>query len=364
MDMSLLKRLIYCIINLIKNNMKSALITGITGQDGAYLAKDLISKGYKVYGTVRRSSTPKLGRLSLLGIQTKIDFIPLEITEFSNVFYTIKDIKPDLIFNLAAQTFVEVSFKHPILTTEINYIGTLNLLEAIKITGVKSKMYQASTSEMYGEVLSKPQNEKTPFNPRSPYAVSKAAAHYLISNYREAYGIEASTGILFNHESEIRGREFVTRKISYQLAEIINGRDIPIQLGNLNSVRDWGYAPDFVKAMYLIINHKPDDFVVSTNKTTTVRDFFKLCAVNAGLKPEFVGDGINEKCYDRISSKIICEVNKKYYRPSDVDYLQGDYSKINKELGWSPDNDIQVIAEKMVRFDLDVLAGKVNNFGI
>ena len=225
-------------------------------------------------------------------------------------------------------------------------------------------MYQASTSEMFGEVLTIPQNEKTPFNPRSPYAVSKAAAHYLIANYREAYGIEASTGILFNHESEIRGREFVTRKISYQLAEIINGRDDPIQLGNLNSVRDWGYAPDFVKAMYLIINHKPDDFIVSTNKITSVRDFFKLCATNAGLKPEFEGEGLNEKCYDKISNKIICEVNKKYYRPSDVVFLQGDYNKINKELGWSPNTDIETIAEKMIKYDMDALAGKINNFGI
>jgi len=344
--------------------MKTALITGITGQDGAYLAKYLIGKDYKVYGSIRRGSTPKIGRLSLLNIQSKIEFVPLEITEFSNVFYTIKKIKPNLIFNLAAQSFVEDSFKHPILTSEINYIGALNFLEAIKITGVESKIYQASTSEMFGEVLSKPQNEKTPFNPRSPYAVSKAAAHYLISNYRAAYGIKASTGILFNHESEIRGREFVTRKITYQLAEIINGRENPIQLGNLDSVRDWGYAPDFIKAMYLIINHKPDDFVVSTNKITTVRDFFKLCAVHAGLKPEFEGEGIDEKCYDSLSNKIICEVNEKYYRPADVVFLRGDYSKINTELGWSPETDIEKISEKMVRFDIDALAGKVNNFGI
>jgi GDPmannose 4,6-dehydratase len=344
--------------------MKSALITGITGQDGAYLARDLINNGYKVYGSIRRGSTPKLGRLSVLNIQKKIDYLPLEITEFSNVFVTLKNLKPDLIFNLAAQSFVEDSFKHPILTSEVNYLGTLNILEAIKITGIKSKLYQASTSEMYGEVLSKPQNEKTPFNPRSPYAISKAAAHYLVVNYREAYGIAASTGILFNHESELRGREFVTRKIAYQLAEIINGRDDPIQLGNLDSIRDWGYAPDFVKAMYLIINSKPDDFVVATNNTTTVRDFFKLCALNAGFKPEFEGKGINEKCYDRKSNKILCEVNKKYYRPSDVVFLQGDYSKIKKKLGWFPDTHIEKIAEKMVKFDIEVLGGKINNFGI
>ena len=344
--------------------MKKALITGITGQDGSYLAQCLINKGYKVYGAIRRGSTPKFGRLFVLGIQKKIDFIPLEITEFSNVFNVLRNLKPDLIFNLAAQSFVQDSFDHPILTTEINYLGTLNILETIKITGIKSKFYQASTSEMYGEVLSKPQNEKTPFNPRSPYAVSKAGAHYLVANYREAYGIEASNGILFNHESELRGREFVTRKISYQLAEIVNGRDQPIQLGNLNSIRDWGYAPDFVKAMYLIINSEPDDFVVSTNKTTSVRDFFKICAINAGLKPEFEGEGINEKCYDRISNQIICEVNKKYHRPSDVVFLQGDYSKINKKLGWSPVTDIETIAKNMIKFDMDALSGKINNFGI
>jgi GDPmannose 4,6-dehydratase len=344
--------------------MKKALITGITGQDGSYLAQYLINKGYKVYGAIRRGSTPKFGRLLVLGIQKKIDFIPLEITEFSNVFNVLRNLKPDLIFNLAAQSFVQDSFDHPILTTEINYLGTLNILETIKITGIKSKFYQASTSEMYGEVLSKPQNEKTPFNPRSPYAVSKAGAHYLVANYREAYGIEASNGILFNHESELRGREFVTRKISYQLAEIVNGRDQPIQLGNLNSIRDWGYAPDFVKAMYLMINSEPDDFVVSTNKTTSVRDFFKICAINAGLKPEFEGEGINEKCYDRISNKIICEISKKYYRPSDVVFLQGDYSKINKKLGWSPVTDIETIAKNMIKFDMDALSGKIKNFGI
>ena len=344
--------------------MKKALITGITGQDGSYLAQHLINKGYKVYGAIRRGSTPKFGRLSVLGIQKKIDFIPLEITEFSNVFNVLRNLKPDLIFNLAAQSFVQDSFDHPILTTEINYLGTLNILETIKITGIKSKFYQASTSEMYGEVLSKPQNEKTPFNPRSPYAVSKAGAHYLVANYREAYGIEASNGILFNHESELRGREFVTRKISYQLAEIVNGRDQPIQLGNLNSIRDWGYAPDFVKAMYLIINSEPDDFVVSTCKTTSVRDFFKICAIGAGLKPEFEGEGIDEKCYDRISNQIICEVNKKYYRPSDVVFLQGDYSKINKKLGWSPVTDIETIAKNMIKFDMDAFSGKINNFGI
>lgn len=344
--------------------MKSALITGITGQDGAYLAKDLIKKGYKVYGSIRRGSTPKLGRLSILEISKKIDFLPLEITEFSNVFTTLKNLKPDLIFNLAAQSFVQDSFKHPILTSEINYIGTLNILEAIKITGIKSKFYQASTSEMFGEVLSKPQNEKTPFNPRSPYAISKAAAHYLAINYREAYGIAASTGILFNHESELRGREFVTRKITYQLAEIVNGRNDPIQLGNLDSIRDWGYAPDFVKAMYLIINNKPNDFVVATNKTTSVRNFFTLCALNAGFKPEFDGEGLNEKCYDRKSNKVLCEVNKNYYRPSDVVFLQGDYNKIKKLLGWSPDIDIEEIAKKMMKFDIDALAGTINNFGI
>ncbi len=344
--------------------MKSALITGITGQDGAYLAKDLINKGYKVYGSIRRGGTSKLGRLSYLNIQSKIEFIPLEITEFSNVFNVIKQIKPNLIFNLAAQSFVQVSFSNPILTSDINYIGTLNLLEAIKITGVNSKFFQASTAEMYGAVLSKPQNEKTSINPKSPYAISKAAAHYLISNYREVYGIEASSGILFNHESEIRGREYVTRKITTKLAEIINGSDVAIQLGNLDSVRDWGYAPDFVKAMYLMINHKPNDFVISTNRITSVRDFFKMCALSAGFKPEFTGEGIDEKCYDRASNKLICEVNANYYRPAEVVFLQGDYSKIKKELGWTPDTNVETIAEKMVKFDLDALVGKNNNYGV
>ncbi len=344
--------------------MKSALITGITGQDGAYLANDLINEGYKVYGAVRRGSTPKIGRLSFLNIIEKTNLVSLEVTEFSNVYNILTEIKPDLVFNLAAQSFVQDSFKHPILTTEINYIGTLNLLESIKLSGIKSKFYQASTSEMYGEVLSDPQTEETPFNPRSPYAVSKAAAHFLVANFREAYGIEASSGILFNHESELRGREFVTRKITSQLAEIINGSDRVIQLGNLNSVRDWGYAPDFVKAMALIINNKPNDYVVATNKITSVREFLRLSAIASGMRPEFEGEGLNEKCFDKNTNKLICEVNKDYYRPSDVVFLRGDYGKIKKELGWSPSTDVETIIEKMTKYDLDAFSGKPRNFGI
>ena len=345
--------------------MKKILITGITGQDGSYLARKLIDQGHEVFGTVRRNSTDKYGRLSYLEILDKATLIPLEITEFSNVFRSLRDIRPNMIYNLAAQSFVEDSFKHPHLTSSVNYLGVLNFLEAINLIGLETAFYQASTSEMYGDVKTETQDELTPFNPMSPYAVSKCAGHQLVSNYRKAYGIRASAGILFNHESELRGREFVTRKISYQIAEFANGREIPIKLGNLSSVRDWGYAPDYVDAMILINNSKtPDDYVVATNTISTVRDFFKASAKVAGYSPSFEGEGIEEKCFDTKTGKILCEVDKKYFRPSDVTYLKGNYSKINKALGWSPTTFVDDLAKKMTIFDLDIVKGKIPYFGV
>jgi GDPmannose 4,6-dehydratase len=270
--------------------VKKILITGITGQDGSFLAKKLIEKGYEVYGAVRRNSTPMYGRLSHLGILEKIkkNLIPIEVTEFSNVFRSLRDLRPDMIYNLAAQSFVQDSFIHPHLTSSVNYLGVLNFLESINLLGLETSFYQASTSEMFGDVMSDPQDENTPFNPMSPYAVSKCAAHQLVANYRKSYGIRASSGILFNHESELRGREFVTRKITYQMSEIANGRKDPIELGNLSSVRDWGYAPEYVDAMMLISNsNNPSDYVVATNSIFSVRDFFKTSAEVAGFKPIF-----------------------------------------------------------------------------
>ena len=340
------------------------LITGITGQDGAYLAQHLSKNGYKVYGTHRRASTYKLGRLDFLGIVDDVNFISLEITEFGNVFSVLRELKPNYIYNLAAQSFVEDSFRHPALTTNVNYMGVLNFLEAIKILNLDCSFYQASTSEMFGDVLEKPQSEITAFNPMSPYGVSKCAAHQLVKNYRIAYDMRCSSGILFNHESPIRGREFVTRKISYQMAQLTRGRKTPIQLGNLSSVRDWGYAPEYILAMEKIINAKNmDDYVVATNEVATVRDFFRKSAVVAGYDPIFEGEGINEKCIDRKSSKVLCEVNKSYFRPTDVVYLQGDYSAINKAFDWKPDSLWEDIAEKMTISDID-LVDKKTMYGV
>ena len=345
--------------------MKKILITGITGQDGSFLAQKLIARGHKVYGTVRRNSTPMYGRLLHLDILNKITLVPIEVTEFSNVFRTLRDIKPDVIYNLAAQSFVQDSFIHPHMTSSVNYLGVLNFLEAINLLGLEASFYQASTSEMFGEVLSDPQDELTPFNPMSPYAVSKCAAHYLVANYRKSYGIKASSGILFNHESELRGREFVTRKITHQMSEMVSGRKEPIELGNLSSVRDWGYAPEYVDAMILISSsNNANDYVVATNSIFSVRDFFKTSAEVAGFKPIFEGEGLDEKCVDSSSGRTLCKVNKKYFRPSDVTYLRGSYKKINKELGWSPKIKAEKLAEKMTIFDLDVRSGKVENFSI
>jgi GDPmannose 4,6-dehydratase len=335
------------------------LITGITGQDGAYLAQHLIKKGYEVYGTHRRASTYKLGRLDFLGVQKDVKFVSLEITEFSNIFNVLRDLKPDYIYNFAAQSFVQESFSNPILTSNINFIGVLNFLESIKILELDCSFFQASTAEMFGEVLDSPQDESTLMNPSSPYGISKCAAHQLVKNYRVTHGIRCASGILFNHESPLRGREFVTRKISFQLAKIIQGEKTPIQLGNLNSKRDWGYAPDYILAMEEIINAKNmDDYIISTNEVASVRDFFKRCAIVAGFDPVFEGEGINEKCIDRKSSQVLCEVNKSYFRKSEVVSLKGDYSKINKAFDWKPSSLWGEIAEKMIISDIEFMDKK------
>lgn len=335
--------------------MTKVLITGITGQDGAYLAQELLAKEYDVVGTVRRGSTPKTGRLDWLGVTHKLRLVSMELTEFSNVISVLRQERPDYIYNLGAQSFVADSFDHPHLTSEINYHGLLNILEAIKIEGIDCSVYQASTSEMYGDVLSDPQNEETPFNPMSPYAVAKTAAHFLGRNYRAAYGIKASNGILFNHESELRGREFVTRKITSKLALISEQKGTAVRLGNLDSTRDWGYAPDYVQGMILINEAKiASDYVIATNTIATVRDFFKSSALAAGFSPVFEGVGIGERCVCEKTSKVLCEIDKKYFRPSDVNYLRGDYSKIERELGWSPSTSLDQMTEKMVISDIEL----------
>ena len=336
--------------------MENVLITGVTGQDGAYLARALLGKGYRVYGAVRRGSTPKVGRLKSLGIIDKVRLVGVETTEFSNILSVMRELRPKFIYNLAAQSFVADSFSHPHLTTDVNYVGYLNILEAVRLEGLSTRIYQASTSEMYGDVLSDPQSEETAFNPMSPYAVSKAAAHFLGVNYRKAYGMNISNGILFNHESELRGREFVTRKISTAVSALRAGSSAPVLLGNLDSVRDWGYAPEYVEGMIMINEANCSaDYVIATNTITTVRDFFKFSAIAAGFQPEFSGEGVSEVCVCRRSGKKLCQVDRRLFRPSDVVYLRGDFQKINKQLGWKPSVFAENIAEKMVSFDIKLL---------
>ncbi len=334
--------------------MKKVLITGITGQDGAYLAKKLLEKNYKVYGTVRRGGSPKTQRLAKLGIINKINFITLELTEFTNVFSTLRDLQPNYIYNLAAQSFVADSFIHPILTNNTNYMGVLNILESIKTLKLDCSLYQASTSEMFGDILENPQNEKTPFNPISPYAISKLAAHYAVINYRESFDLNCSCGILFNHESELRGTEFVTRKISLWLSQFHKGIWGPIPLGNLNSKRDWGYAPEFVNSMISICETPvKKEYVVSTNTQSSIRDFLTWCCEYLDYDIEFVGKGINEQCINKSNGEVIARVDKKYFRENDVNSLKGDYSLIKNDLNWEPKVLAKELAHKMIKYDID-----------
>lgn len=337
--------------------MAKVLITGISGQDGAFLARRLLEQGHEVHGAMRRGSTAKTGRLYELGIREKVKYCTLEVTEFANVQNILNEIRPDYIYNLAAQSFVADSFQFPHYTSSVNYMGVLNILEAIRILKLDTRLYQASTSEMYGDVLEKPQTERTPFNPLSPYAVSKLAAHSLVVNYRQAYGLFATSGILFNHESELRGLEFVTRKITSWLAGIkLQGKEA-MPLGNLSSVRDWGYAPEYTDMMIKMLAHdEPDDFVISTNTEFTVRDFLFMAAQEVGFDLLSEGEGGEEKCFDRKTGKLIAYVDPRYYRASDVVYLRGDNSKAQKVLDWKPEVLVPEIARRMAIHDLKVTA--------
>jgi len=334
--------------------MKKALITGIRGQDGAYLSKLLLEKGYKVYGADRRSGDSSLWRLKELGIDKKIHHIYMDLLEYSNVVEVIKEIKPDELYNLAAQSFVAVSFKQPLLTAEIDALGVLRILEAVRLFSPKTKVYQASTSEMFGKVQSIPQNEKTPFYPRSPYAVSKLFAHWICVNYRESYDLFVCSGILFNHESPLRGIEFVTRKISYTVARIYNGFDEKIVVGNLDSKRDWGYAEEYVYGMWLMLQQKKaDDYVLATGETHTVREFIEKAFETVGIDIVWKGKGVDEKGYDRKTGKVLVEVSKEFYRPAEVDLLLGDPSKAEKELGWKAKTKFEELVKMMVSADIE-----------
>ena len=328
--------------------MKTALITGITGQDGSFLAEFLLNKGYKVHGIIRRSSSFNTERIEHLYIEELISDLHSkkrinlhygDMTDSTSMIRLIQDINPDEIYNLAAQSHVKVSFDLPEYTAETDALGTLRLLESIRILGLekKTKIYQASTSELYGKVMETPQNEDTPFYPRSPYGVAKMYAYWITKNYRESYKIFAVNGILFNHESERRGETFVTRKITLAVARIVKGLQKKLYLGNLDAKRDWGYAKDYVESMWLMLQHKkPDDFVIATGKQYSVRDFVKVAFNYVDIKIEWKGEGINEKGYMKGTKKILVEIDPNYYRPSEVENLLGDPSKAKKILGWNP----------------------------
>ena len=334
--------------------IKKALITGVTGQDGAYLSKLLLENNYAVYGTARRGASEKFQRLDYLNIKDDVNIIDFDLLELSNIQKIIKEINPDEIYNLAAQSFVPTSFDLPILTSDINAIGVIRILDAIYTINRNIKFYQASTSEMFGKVQAVPQDETTKFHPRSPYGVSKLFAHYMTINYRESYDIFACSGILFNHESPLRGHEFVTKKITKSLASIKKGSQECLYLGNLDAKRDWGHAKDYVRAMHLMLqNDHPDDYVVSSGQTTTVREFVDMSLKALNFDYSWEGKGIDEKVIDKATGKAIVQISKKYFRPAEVDLLFGNANKIQSKLGWSPEYSLDNLIDEMIKFELD-----------
>ena len=344
---------------------KKALITGITGQDGSYLAELLLSKGYEVHGIIRRASSFNTGRIDHLYKDRHNKDVQLylhhgDVTDSSNLNRLLEKIHPDEIYNLAAQSHVKVSFDVPEYTAEVDAIGTLRFLDAIKETGIRTKFYQASTSELYGKVQEVPQTEKTPFYPRSPYAVAKLYGYWIIINYREAYNIFACNGILFNHESPRRGETFVTRKITIAAAKIKAGLQDKLYLGNLDSQRDWGYAPDYVEGMWRILQHDtPQDFVLATNEMHTVREFTELSFKHLGIDLEWQGSGVNEKGVCKKTGKIKVEVDPEYFRPTEVEQLLGDYTKAKTLLGWEPKVTFKELVKIMVEADYKTYGKKL-----
>ena len=333
---------------------KTALITGVSGQDGAYLAHHLLKKNYKVYGGDRRSASNTFWRLKKLGILNDIEIVNLDVCEESNVFSTIKNTSPDEVYNLAAQSFVGSSFDLPIVTSNSTALGATRILDSILKIDKSIKYYQASSSEMYGKVAEHFQNEKSIFYPRSPYAVAKVYAHMMTINYRDAYEMFCCNGILFNHESPLRGESFVTRKITLGLANILNGKQDYLELGNLDAKRDWGFAGDYVEAMYLMLNHKiPDDYVVASGENHSVRAFVEKACKIINIDLGWVGKNENEYGINKKNNKKIIKINKKFYRPAEVDFLLGDHSKIKKKLGWSPKVSFDKLVQMMIEDDLE-----------
>ena len=338
--------------------MKKALITGITGQDGSYLAEFLLGKGYEVHGICRRASVITSERIDHISENPKYKdrFICHygDLADSSSLNRILEKIKPNEIYNLAAQSHVKVSFDVPEYTAEVDGIGTLRLLDAIRETKIQTKFYQASTSELFGEVKEIPQTEKTPFYPRSPYAVAKLYAHWIVINYREAYDIFACNGILFNHESERRDKRFVTRKVTVGIAKILNNQIDTIELGNLNAKRDWGYAPDYVEAMWLMLQQEtPDDYVIASGKTHSIREFCEKAFKVAGIDLVWKGTDLNEKGIDKKTGRILISVNPKYFRPTEVDILIGNPAKAKAKLDWKPKVSFDELVEKMVKYDVN-----------
>ncbi|MYM71198.1 GDP-mannose 4,6-dehydratase [Duganella sp. FT134W] len=334
---------------------KKALITGITGQDGAYLAELLLEKGYEVTGTYRRTSSVNFWRIEELGIQShpNLKLVEYDLTDLSSSIRLMQTVQPDEVYNLAAQSFVGVSFDQPLTTAEITGVGAVNLLEAIRIVNPKIRFYQASTSEMFGKVQAVPQKEDTPFYPRSPYGVAKLYAHWMTVNYRESYGIFGSSGILFNHESPLRGREFVTRKITDSVAKIHLGLLDVLELGNMDAKRDWGFAKEYVEGMWRILQaDQPDTYVLATNRTETVRDFVTMAFKAVDVALEWSGSADNEIATCKKSGKVMVRVNPKFYRPAEVELLIGDPAKATKELGWKPSTTLEQLCQMMVEADL------------
>jgi GDPmannose 4,6-dehydratase len=335
---------------------KKAIITGITGQDGAYLAELLLEKGYDVYGTYRRTSSVNFWRIEELGIvnHPNLHLVEYDLTDQSSSVRLVEKVQPDEIYNLAAQSFVGVSFDQPLATAHITGLGAVHLLEAIRIVNTKIRFYQASTSELYGLVQEIPQTEKTPFYPRSPYGVAKLYAHWMTINYRESYDIFGSSGILFNHESPLRGQEFVTRKITDSVAKIKLGKRDVLELGNLDAKRDWGYAREYVEGMWRMLQvDRPDTYVLATNRTETVREFVTMACKAADIQVRFEGTGEGERGIDAATGKTIVRVNQKFYRPAEVDLLIGNPAKAKAELGWEPKTTLEELCRMMLEADLE-----------
>jgi GDPmannose 4,6-dehydratase len=334
---------------------KHAVVTGITGQDGAYLAELLLAKGYVVYGTYRRTSSVNFWRIEELGIQNNPDLhlVEYDLTDLGSSIELLRQAEPVEVYNLAAQSFVGVSFNQPVATAQITGVGALHLLEAIRLVNPKIRFYQASTSEMFGKVQAIPQVEDTPFYPRSPYGVAKLYAHWMTINYRESYDIFGCSGILFNHESPLRGREFVTRKITDSVAKIKLGKLDVLELGNLDAKRDWGFAKEYVEGMWRMLQvDTPDTYVLATNRTETVRDFVRMAFKGADIAVDFKGSGEGESAVDIATGKTVMRINPKFHRPAEVELLIGNPAKAKAQLGWEPKTTLEELCQMMVEADL------------